>query len=131
MAKLTEKDLLRNILTPFQKDLAYCDLDITVSFNHVYNRLKERNISIVSFRQTLYDYINNHLCLMLYLTNLPEATRPYTINLVANDIIIVLARRPDNDLHWTIRTVLDPAIHNKYKDGPESTWKIDINLKEH
>lgn len=83
-----------------------------VSFKHIRERMKQREIDVVDLFQLNNNLQNNTDDLIsLFLIN--EEKRPYKINLCTDKVIIVLSRCDDV---WKINTVLNPLHHNLHDD---------------
>lgn len=117
-------ELIKKVNKEFNKRLRN-KIKIISNTNHIFERLKERNLHIIDYQKILYKFSSHHLCLFLYYTFLSDNQKPYKINLKNDDIIVVLGRRDDD---WVISTVLDPKRHNKHDDEKTGTFEITLNV---
>ena len=105
------------------------DNEFRYNFKHVIDRAKERQVDILSLNEITVNIMQVMPELSAMLAE-PLSTRPFKINLVSYDAIIVLARIDENV--WKVNTILNPVMHNKHEDECEGsdferTLTVEVN----
>jgi hypothetical protein len=121
-----ESDILRNTVSVINHNVKGTGINLRININHVLNRLRDRDISIIDINRMLHKLSSERLCEFVYATYLPDNNKPMQIELRSDNCILMLGRQ--DDLVWVIRTVLDPSIHNKHQDELPNKWQYTIKL---
>lgn len=88
-----------------------CDLRFYSKNEHIYERMKERDIDITELRKYLNIIYQSVLCRFLYVRY--SDPTPLRINVIVEDVKFCFAQRDDN--LWCFTTVINTTEENKTK----------------
>ena len=94
-------------------------IPVVINKKHILDRLKTRDIDILYLHEVMKFLYDDRLCTLLYYFSLPLKTRPFTVYVKTEGIILVLSRSDDT---WKFNTVLDPKKHNKHPNKSSSFY---------
>jgi hypothetical protein len=105
------------------------DMKITVKFDHVYERMVERNIELADLIENLTLLINNYFEEWLYDIQFKnEDEKPFRMEVKSKKVTTMFSRADDV---WKLTTVLDTNIHHRYVKKNTNNFYAIIDMTKY